>query len=82
ALLLVFVYHLIADRFTPYTSQATVQTFLVQIAPEVSGPVVAVDVRDNQPVKAGQPLFRIDPRPFDIALRAAQASLAVAQQGV
>lgn len=82
ALLLVFVYHLIADRFTPYTSQATVQTFLVQIAPEVSGPVVAVDVSDNQPVKAGQPLFRIDPRPFDIALRAAQASLAVAQQGV
>jgi len=82
ALLLVFVYHLIADRFTPYTSQATVQTFLVQIAPEVSGPVVAVDVRDNQPVKAGQPLFRIDPRPFEIALRAAQASLAVAQQGV
>ncbi len=82
ALLLVFLYHLVADRFTPYTSQATVQSFLVQIAPEVSGPVVAVDVRDNQTVAAGQRLFRLDPRPFQIALRAAQASLAVAQQGV
>ncbi|MGE8217649.1 MAG: HlyD family secretion protein [Stenotrophomonas maltophilia] len=82
ALLLVFLYHLVADRFTPYSSQATVQTFLVQIAPEVSGPVIAVDVRDNQPVRAGQVLFRLDRRPFEIALRAAQASLAVAQQGV
>jgi len=82
ALLLVFLYHLVADRFTPYSSQATVQTFLVQIAPEVSGPVIAVDVRDNQPVRAGQVLFRLDRRPFEIALRGAQASLAVAQQGV
>lgn len=82
ALLLVFLYHLVADRFTPYSSQATVQTFLVQIAPEVSGPVIAVDVRDNQPVRAGQVLFRLDRRPFEIALRAAQASLAVAEQGV
>lgn len=82
ALLVLFVYHLVADRFTPYTSQATVDTFLVQIAPEVSGPVIAVDVRDNQAVRPGQPLFRLDPLPFEIALRAAQANLAVAQQGV
>lgn len=82
ALLVALLYHLIADRLTPYTSQATVQGFLVQIAPEVSGPVVAVDVRDNQAVLTGQPLFRLDPRPFEIALRSAEASLALAQQGV
>lgn len=81
-LLLVFVYHLVADRFTPYTSQATVDGFLVQIAPEVSGPVVSVEVRDNHPVRAGQVLFRLDPLPFEIALRAAQANLAVVQQGM
>jgi len=73
-LLLVFVYHLVADRFTPYTSQATVDGFLVQIAPEVSGPVVSVEVRDNHAVRAGQVLFRLDPLPFEIALRAAQAN--------
>lgn len=81
ALLALFVYHLIADRITPYTSQATIDTFLVQIAPEVSGPVVAVGVRDNHEVKKGQVLFRIDPQPFQIALRAAQANLAAAEQG-
>lgn len=80
-LLALFVYHLFADRITPYTSQANVDTFLVQIAPEVSGPVVAVGVRDNQPVSKGHALFEIDPSPFEIALRAAQASLAVAMQG-
>jgi len=80
-LLVLFVYHLFADRVTPYTSQATVDTFLVQIAPEVSGPVVAVGARDNREVKKGQMLFRIDPLPFQIALRAAEASLAVAAQG-
>ena len=79
-LLVMFVYHLIADRITPYTSQATVDTFLVQIAPEVTGPVVSVDVSDNRKVKKGQILFRIDPLPFQIALRAAQANVALATQ--
>ncbi|MFL6593755.1 MAG: HlyD family secretion protein [Luteimonas sp.] len=80
-LLVLFVYHLFADRITPYTSQATIGTFLVQIAPEVSGQVVSVDVRDNQLVKKGQPLFRIDPLPFEIAQRSAEANLAVSIQG-
>lgn len=75
-------YHLIADRVTPYTSQASVDTFLVQIAPDVSGTVIGVDIRDNTRVRKGQVLFRIDPAPFEIALRAAEASLAVTAQGV
>ena len=79
-LLALFVYHLFADRVTPYTSQATIDTFLVQIAPEVSGPVVKVAVSDNRKVKKGQLLFQIDPKPFQIALRAAEANLALAVQ--
>jgi len=79
-LFVLFVYHLFADRITPYTSQATIGTFLVQIAPQVSGQVVAVDVRDNQLVKKGQSLFRIDPVPFEIAERSAEANLAVSLQ--
>ena len=79
-LLVIFVYHMIADRFTPYTSQAAIDTFLVQIAPEVTGPVVAVEVSDNRRVKQGDVLFRIDPRPFQIAPRAAQANLVLATQ--
>jgi multidrug resistance efflux pump len=80
-LLALFVYNLFADRITPYTSQATVDTFLVQIAPEVNGSVIAVEVVDNRKVKKGQVLFRIDSSPFEIALRAAEANLAVVEQG-
>jgi multidrug resistance efflux pump len=79
-LLALFVYNLFADRITPYTSQATVDTFLVQIAPQVSGQVTEVGAVDNREVKKGQVLFRIDPLPFEIALRSAQANLAVATQ--
>lgn len=79
-LLAIFIYHMVADRFTPYTSQAAIDTFLVQIAPEVTGPVVAVEVADNRRVKQGDVLFRIDPRPFQIAVRAAQANLVLATQ--
>ncbi|MGZ8349209.1 MAG: HlyD family secretion protein [Allosphingosinicella sp.] len=79
-LLVLYVYQVIADRITPYTSQATVDTFLVQIAPEVTGEVVQVGVADNTSVRRGQMLFRIDRRPFEIALRSAEANLAVAVQ--
>lgn len=79
-LLAMFLYHVFADRITPYTSQAAIDTFVVQIAPEVTGPVVSVDVSDNRVVRKGQVLFRIDPRPFQIALQVAQANVALATQ--
>jgi multidrug resistance efflux pump len=76
------IYHLIADFLTPYTSQAYVQTFVVDIAPEVAGAVVEVDVADNAEVVAGQKLFRIDPLRFRIAVEAAEAKLAQAGQSI
>lgn len=75
-IVVLFLYSIIADRMTPYTSQATVQTFVVRMAPEVAGRVIEVNVIDNQRVKAGDVLFRIDPQPFTIALEQAQAKLA------
>jgi multidrug resistance efflux pump len=79
-LLALFTYSVLSDRFTPYTSNARVDTFLVQIAPEVAGKVVAVEAKENGPVKKGQVLFRIDPQPFRIGVEAAQANLAAALQ--
>lgn len=75
-----YVYDVIADRVTPYTSQAAVDTFLVQIAPEVTGQVEFVGVTDNRAVKKGEVLFRIDREPFEIAVRSAEANLASAIQ--
>ena len=80
-LLILFVYRVLSDRYTPYTSQARVETFLTQVAPEVAGDVLEVDVKDNGPVRKGQQLFRIDPEPYELALRSAEANLAVALQG-
>ena len=58
---------------TPYTSQAIVQAYVVRVAPEVSGRVLEVGVTDNQKVKAGELLFRIDPEPYAIAVKQAEA---------
>jgi len=52
----------------------------VQIAPEVAGRVVAVEAKENGPVRQGDVLFRIDPQPYRIAVQAAQANLAAALQ--
>ena len=79
-LVILFVYHVLSDRFTPYSSQARVETFLTQIAPEVAGDVLEVDVKDNTAVRKGQLLFRIDPEPYQVAVRSAQANLSVALQ--
>jgi multidrug resistance efflux pump len=80
-LLALFVYHVLSDRYTPYTSQARVDAFLTQVAPEVAGDVLQVYVSDNSAVRKGQLLFRIDPEPYQVALRSAEANLSVALQG-
>lgn len=74
-LVLSFLWYLLADRYTPYTSQARVESYVVGIAPQVSGNVEAVLVDNNQQVEAGQVLFKIDASQYRIALQAAQSQL-------
>lgn len=52
------------------------------IAPQVSGKIVAVEVKNNQHVKAGQILFKLDTRPFLIKVNAAKAALHKAQMHI
>ena len=68
-ILVSLLWHFIADRLTPYTSQARVQAFVVPVAAEVSGTVLKVHVKNNDVVKPGQPLFDIDPTQYRIALQ-------------
>lgn len=70
-----FVVSILMERLTPTSSQATVQAFVVPMAAEVAGRVVEVSVVDNATVKAGQVLFRIDPRPYEIAVAEAESRL-------
>ena len=57
----------------PWTRDGRVRADVVGVAPDVSGLVSAVLVHDNQSVTVGQPLLRIDPARFQLALRQAQA---------
>jgi multidrug resistance efflux pump len=57
----------------PWTRDGQVRANVVQVAPRVSGPVVELPITDNQLVKAGQLLFRIDPRTYANSLEQAKA---------
>ncbi|SEQ43317.1 RND family efflux transporter, MFP subunit [Faunimonas pinastri] len=63
----------------PWTRDGHVRADIVSVAPDVSGLVTEVLVRDNQPVKAGDVLFRIDRQRFELALKQAQADIASKQ---
>lgn len=64
------------------TDNAYVQQDLLTVSADVSGRISEVAVRENQPVKAGDLLFRIDPRPYRIALMEAEAAVANARLAV
>jgi len=81
-ILLSLVWYLLADRFTPYTSQARVQGYVVGVAPKVAGLVTEVWVEKNQEVEEGQRLFQIDPAQYRIALKKARSDLETARRQV
>ena len=69
-------------RFQVATDDAYVKADSTTIAPKVSGYIAAVLVGDNEPVKAGQALARIDDRDFQVALEQAKAEVAAAEAAI
>ncbi|MGY4490530.1 efflux RND transporter periplasmic adaptor subunit [Pseudomonas sp. TE3610] len=61
---------------TPWTRDGRVRADIINVAPDVTGYVVAVPVRDNQLVKKGDVLLQIDPEHYQIAVKQAQALVA------
>ena len=68
ALGLVVLYHI---NCYPRTDDAEVFANFIGIAPQVEGPILRLNVRDNQFVKQGELLFEIDERPYQYALERA-----------
>ena len=66
----------------PQTDDATVRANFVGIAPQVSGHIVELRVRDNQQIHEGDVLFVVDPRPYEIALARSRAALALTRKEV
>jgi membrane fusion protein, multidrug efflux system len=71
-------WYLTSGRFVS-TDDAYVQAARTMITTDISGRVVEVAVRDNQRVSKGDVLFRIDDRPYRIAIEEAKAQLAAAR---
>ena len=71
AILILFslAWYFIADRITPYSSQARIQAFIVPVAAEIAGKVSEVKVRNNDEVEPGAVMFVIDKVPYEIALQ-------------
>ena len=74
--------YLTTGRYLETTDDAYVKADSTIIAPKVSGYISEVLVADNEPVKAGQVLARIDDRDFKTALKQAHADVAAAEASV
>jgi len=70
---LALAYFLLGGRYES-TDDAYVKLARAGISASVGGRVIAVPVRENQLVKAGDTLFQLDPEPFEIAVQRAEAA--------
>src|SRR5215469_11318492 len=59
----------------PRTDDAYLQADIVHMAPDVSGRIVELEVRNNQAVHKGDVLFRIDPDPYRMRVDQARAAV-------
>ena len=76
----VFIYTLFADALIPMTPHARVQRPVLAVAPRIAGEVTEVAVVNNQAVKAGDLLFRIDPTDYELQVEQAQLNLKQARR--
>ncbi|UCE92869.1 MAG: HlyD family secretion protein [Flavobacteriaceae bacterium] len=77
-----FIWYVSADRHTPYTDQARIQGLITPVSPRVSGFVTEVNIKLHSRVKAGDVLFQLDKRPFEIAIDMAEAEIDNTTQSV
>jgi len=64
---------------SPWTRDGKVRAEQVSVTPQVSGTITALQIKDNQFVRAGEVLFHIDETPYHIAVLNAEAQLAKSQ---
>jgi RND family efflux transporter MFP subunit len=80
AIAAVFFWYLwVTYQESPWTRDGRVRANVVNVAPDIAGPVVDVAVKDNQTVRIGDVLFTVDRARYQLALAQAEASLAQAK---
>jgi multidrug efflux system membrane fusion protein len=74
-ILVLFVLWEVLTWYVAYTDDAYVRSDLIGVAPEVTGPIIALHVVDNQAIKKGDRLYKIDPTPFQLEVNTRQAQI-------
>ena len=67
---------LFLNVFAPATNDVRVIKYVINVVPQVRGRVIDVPVEPNRLVKKGEVLFKIDPTPYELAVRSLEAQLA------
>jgi len=73
---------ILLGQWAPYTKSLFVQSYVVQMAPDFGGFVTEVYVSANEPVKKGDPLFQMDPSPWQYQVDELEAQLSAADTDV
>jgi multidrug resistance efflux pump len=73
---------LIMNYNHPFTTNARIYFAVTAVLPSVKGRVIEVPVKPNTPLKEGDELFRIDPKPYEYIVDQKKAALAEAEQNV
>src|SRR3954464_3004207 len=60
----------------PSSAAVRAQNYVIPIVPRVTGTVTEVPIEPNRPIKKGDVLFKLDPVPFEAAVKAAESTLA------
>lgn len=81
-IVLLIAYYILLDRYTPYTSDAYIQAYVLQVAPQVDGQVIEVYVKNNEYVDKDQKLFSLDPRPYEYQVQQLRAKLVQTRQNI
>jgi multidrug resistance efflux pump len=66
---------LLLNIYTPSSSDVRTINYIVPVVPRVTGQVTEVPIEPNRPIKKGDVLFKIDPVPFELAVKAAESAL-------
>src|SRR6187397_2903025 len=66
---------LLLNIAAPATDDVRAMNYVIPVVPRITGQVTEVPIEPNRPIKKGDVLFKIDPIPFEAAVKAAEATL-------
>lgn len=80
--IIMFIIYVLSDRHTPYTDQARIMGLAIPIVSRVAGHITDIKVQLHSSMHIEDTIFQLDKRPFELAIRTAEARLQNTQQQI